>query len=56
MAHDGGIRWDDPTIGIDWPIPAGTAPELLVKDAAQPLLADFDSPFPYNDLPLAPLA
>jgi dTDP-4-dehydrorhamnose 3,5-epimerase len=53
---DGGIRWDDPAIGIDWPMPAGTAPELSAKDAVQPLLADFDSPFPYDGRPLAPLA
>jgi dTDP-4-dehydrorhamnose 3,5-epimerase len=57
--NDGGFRWDDPTIGaggIDWPIPPGTVPELSAKDAVQPLLADFDSPFPYNGRPLAPLA
>jgi dTDP-4-dehydrorhamnose 3,5-epimerase len=53
---DGGIRWDDPAIGIDWPMPAGTTPELSAKDAVQPLLADFDSPFPYDGRPLAPLA
>jgi dTDP-4-dehydrorhamnose 3,5-epimerase len=63
-AHDGGIRWDDPGLiaaggsggGIAWPIPAGTAPELSGKDQAQPLLADFNSPFPYDGRPLAPLA
>ena len=55
-ANDGGIRWDDPAIGIDWQMPAGTAPELSAKDAIQPLLADFDSPFPYDGRPLAPLA
>lgn len=53
--HDGGIRWDDPAIGIAWPIPAGTMPELSPKDAVQPLLADFDSPFAYDGRPLAPL-
>jgi len=53
---DGGIRWDDPAIGIDWPMPAGTMPELSAKDAAQPLLANFDSPFLYDGRPLAPLA
>ena len=53
---DGGIRWDDSAIGIEWPMPAGTAPELSVKDAIQPLLADFDSPFPYDGRPLTPLA
>ncbi len=60
---DGGIRWDDPTLGsagagprgIAWPIPAGTTPELSAKDQAQPLLADFDSPFPYDGRPLGPL-
>lgn len=53
---DGGIRWDDPTVGIRWPIPTGTTPELSAKDAVQPLLADFDGPFPYDGRPLAPLA
>lgn len=52
---DGGVRWDDPTIAIDWPMPAGSAPELSGKDAVLPLLADFDSPFPYDGAPLAPL-
>ena len=62
--QDGGIRWDDPALtavggeagGIAWPMPAGTSPELSAKDAVQPLLADFDSPFPYDGRPLAPLA
>jgi dTDP-4-dehydrorhamnose 3,5-epimerase len=55
---DGGIRWNDPAFGaggIDWPMPAGTIPELSAKDAVQPLLADFDSPFPYDGRPLGPL-
>ena len=55
-ANDGGIRWDDPAIGIDWPMPAGTMPELSSKDRVQPLLAEFDSPFAYDGCPLAPLA
>lgn len=53
---DGGIRWDDPAIGIDWPMPTGTMPELSAKDAVQPLLANFDSPFLYDGRPLVPLA
>ena len=52
--HDGGIRWD--SAGIDWPMPAGTVPELSDKDAKLPALADFVSPFPYDGRPLAPLA
>ena len=51
---DGGIRWD--SAGIAWPIPAGAAPELSAKDAVQPPLADFDSPFAYDGHPLAPLS
>lgn len=51
---DGGIRWD--SVGIDWPIPAGTTPELSVKDTGLPGLAEFDSPFAYDGNPLQPLA
>lgn len=54
--HDGGIRWDDAAIGIAWPLPAGAAPELSAKDAAQPSLADFRSPFAYDGAALEPLA
>lgn len=53
---DGGVRWDDPTIGIRWPITADVMPELSAKDRVQPLLADFVSPFPYDGRPLKPLA
>lgn len=35
------IRWDDPAIGIDWPLPPGVAhPTIAPKDAAAPRLAD----------------
>ena len=54
-AEDGGVHWDDPAIGIDWPIPAGAVPELSPKDVKQPLLADFASPFLYDGRPLGPL-
>lgn len=39
---DRGVRWDDPDIGIAWPLAAlnGQAPQLSAKDAAQPLLKD----------------
>jgi len=32
------VRWDDPRIGIDWPI---REPSLSAKDAAAPTLAEF---------------
>ncbi len=54
--HDAGIAWDDRAVGIDWPLPAGTLPELSAKDGVQPLLADFASPFAYDGRPLLPLA
>ena len=39
---DGGVRWDDPEIGIDWGV---EAPVLSAKDAVAPLLRDAVSPF-----------
>jgi dTDP-4-dehydrorhamnose 3,5-epimerase len=40
---DGGVRWDDPTIGIDWGLTG--APILSAKDQSAPLFKDFQSPF-----------
>jgi dTDP-4-dehydrorhamnose 3,5-epimerase len=36
--HDRAIRWDDPDIGIEWPLPG--EPLLSDKDAAAPYLRD----------------
>lgn len=33
-AHEVSLRWDDPQIGIAWPLPDGAAPTLSAKDAA----------------------
>ena len=32
--HERAIRWDDPALGIRWPLPAGLQPTLSAKDAA----------------------
>lgn len=37
--HDRGIVWNDPTIGVDWPLPSDR-PFLSVKDEALPRLDD----------------
>jgi dTDP-4-dehydrorhamnose 3,5-epimerase len=38
--HERAIRWDDPDLGIDWPLPAGAAPTLSGKDRAAGNFAD----------------
>ena len=38
--HERAIRWDDPRIGIRWPLPANAIPLLAPKDAAATLLDD----------------
>lgn len=45
---DGGVRFDDPDIGIDWPLGQIT-PILSEKDQNAPLLKDFKSPFTYEE-------
>ena len=41
QGSEGALRWDDPDIAIDWPLPAGLqAPRVNAKDAAAPHLAD----------------
>lgn len=44
--HDRGIRWDDPALGIAWPV---NAPLLSLKDARLPLLAEADHNFSYQE-------
>jgi dTDP-4-dehydrorhamnose 3,5-epimerase len=36
---DAGIRWNDPALGIQWPVPAAEA-IVTAKDSVLPLLAD----------------
>lgn len=43
---EGALRWDDPDIGIKWPLTG--APVLSEKDATAPLLAGFKSPFTFE--------
>ena len=37
--HEVGLRYDDPDLGLEWPLPIETVSD---KDAAWPLLADID--------------
>ncbi len=41
---DGGVRFDDPDIGIDWGV-GDVEPVLSDKDRIAPFLKDFESPF-----------
>src|SRR5262245_20478432 len=43
-ASEGGIRWDDPTVGIAWPVETEKA-ILSDKDKVLPFLKGFVSPF-----------
>lgn len=40
--HDGGVKWDDPAIGIEWPLENVVLSE---KDKKQPLLGELDKIF-----------
>jgi len=43
--HDRGISWNDPALGIDWPI---SAPILSEKDGKHPALAEAENNFIYE--------
>ena len=46
--HDLGLLWNDPDLGIDWPVDEAEA-RLSDKDCRQPRLRSFDSPFTYQN-------
>ena len=43
---EGSIRWNDPEIGIEWPLKQAAV--LSDRDACAPLLSDFTSPFEFG--------
>ena len=47
-AHDAGILWNDPALGIAWPVAVDAAAILSDKDRRLPRLADYRSPFQYQ--------
>ena len=49
--HERGLRWNDPGLGIDWPV---AAPVLADRDKTWPLLKDLDSPFVFAPETAAP--
>ena len=52
-ACDGGLLWSDPDIGVEWPALPDGSPLLSEKDERLPRLSQFDSPFPYDGVPLS---
>jgi len=49
-AHEGGVAWDDPDVGMNWEAALhGREPILSEKDRRLVRLADFDSPFIYEE-------
>lgn len=44
-AHDRSVKWDDPSIGVEWPLPPLA---LSKKDAEAPLLKDSDANFTWK--------
>jgi dTDP-4-dehydrorhamnose 3,5-epimerase len=44
-AHDRGVRWNDPAIGVKWPT---ASPVLSPKDTQAPMLAEADNNFEWK--------
>ena len=39
-SSEAGIMWNDPTIGVKWPIPEGETPNISEKDGKHPAFSD----------------
>lgn len=40
--HERTLAWNDPTVGIKWPIPAGMQPKLSAKDIKRQGFAEIE--------------
>ena len=49
VTDEGGLMWNDPEIGVQWPVPEGAELILSEKDQHHQPLKDFESPFSIND-------
>ena len=45
-ASERAIRFDDPALGIPWPLPVGIKPLVSPRDAAAPLFAEVRETYP----------
>jgi dTDP-4-dehydrorhamnose 3,5-epimerase len=45
---EGGLRYDDPAVGIEWPYSAGEKPQVNERDATFPTLETLETPFVYD--------
>ncbi len=52
---DAGVLWNDPAIGIDWPM-GDTLPVLSAKDQGLPGLDGLDVDFAYDGIPLGEIS
>jgi dTDP-4-dehydrorhamnose 3,5-epimerase len=41
--HERTLAWDDPTVGIQWPLPPGVAPKLSAKDLIGKRFGDIET-------------
>jgi dTDP-4-dehydrorhamnose 3,5-epimerase len=41
-SHERTLAWDDPTAGIEWPLPSGISPKLSAKDLVGKSFADIE--------------
>jgi dTDP-4-dehydrorhamnose 3,5-epimerase len=46
-ATESGIRWDDPTVGIEWPLADGAEPLLSERDRSAATLAEAADSLPF---------
>jgi dTDP-4-dehydrorhamnose 3,5-epimerase len=41
--HERTLQWNDPKLGVQWPLPAGVAPKLSAKDEKGTSLAEVET-------------